>query len=60
MDTSPADFPSNWGRWGDADQLGTVNLITAEARARGAAQVRTGCSAGRWPLCGRTPRACRP
>ncbi|SEQ70884.1 cyclase family protein [Lentzea albida] len=44
MDQSPAEFPSNWGRWGDADQLGTVNLITAEARARGAAQVRTGLS----------------
>ena len=23
---------SNWGRWGDNDQLGTINLITAERR----------------------------
>ena len=23
---------SNWGRWGDNDQLGTINLITAEKR----------------------------
>lgn len=33
---------SNWGRWGDDDELGTVNLIDAAARARGAAAVRTG------------------
>ena len=33
---------SNWGRWGDEDELGTVNLIDAAARARGAAAVRTG------------------
>ncbi|WP_045744869.1 cyclase family protein [Actinoplanes rectilineatus] len=36
------DFPDNWGRWGDTDQLGAVNLITDEARARGAAEARTG------------------
>ncbi|HEX7309066.1 cyclase family protein, partial [Lentzea sp.] len=54
MDQSPAEFPSNWGRWGDADQLGTVNLITAEARARGAAQVRTGLSVS---LARKTPTA---
>ncbi|MET9231933.1 cyclase family protein [Lentzea sp. NPDC003310] len=54
MDQSPAEFPSNWGRWGDADQLGTVNLITAEARARGAAQVRTGVSVS---LARKTPTA---
>ncbi len=23
---------SNWARWGDQDQLGTLNLITAEKR----------------------------
>jgi len=22
------DYASNWGRWGDDDQLGTLNLIT--------------------------------
>lgn len=54
MDQSPAEFPSNWGRWGAADQLGTVNLITAEARARGAAQVRTGVSVS---LARKTPTA---
>ncbi|MFG1605054.1 cyclase family protein [Actinoplanes sp. NPDC049265] len=39
---SIADFPTNWGRWGATDQLGAVNLITAEARARGVAEARTG------------------
>jgi kynurenine formamidase len=33
---------SNWGRWGDDDQAGTLNHITAEARKRGAAAVRHG------------------
>jgi kynurenine formamidase len=42
MDQNIADFPTNWGRWGDTDQLGAVNLITAEARARGVAEARTG------------------
>ncbi|MFH8470916.1 cyclase family protein [Streptomyces sp. NPDC017991] len=35
-------LPSNWGRWGTDDELGTLNLITEEARARGAAEARTG------------------
>ncbi|WP_306204738.1 cyclase family protein [Actinoplanes sp. RD1] len=37
-----SDFPSNWGRWGAADQRGAVNLITDEVRARAAAEARTG------------------
>ena len=36
--------PSNWGRWGDRDEAGTTNLIDDAARARAAAQVRTGRS----------------
>ncbi len=32
----------NWGRWGSDDQLGTLNLVDAEARRRAAACVRTG------------------
>jgi kynurenine formamidase len=32
----------NWGRWGDDDQLGTLNLIDDAARRRGAASVRSG------------------
>jgi kynurenine formamidase len=33
---------NNWGRWGDDDQRGTANLITAENRARAMGLVRTG------------------
>jgi kynurenine formamidase len=37
-----AEQVSNWGRWGDADELGTLNLITPDAVRRGAGTVRTG------------------
>ena len=33
---------SNWGRWGDDDQLGTPNLITPEKTKRGLATVQEG------------------
>ena len=33
---------SNWGRWGKDDQLGAVNLVTAEKRKQAAALVKTG------------------
>ena len=33
---------SNWGRWGDDDQLGALNLITPDVTAAAAATVRTG------------------
>ncbi|MEY2421628.1 MAG: hypothetical protein QOI95_1695 [Acidimicrobiaceae bacterium] len=33
---------SNWGRWGDDDELGTLNLIDAAAVQRGAAAVKAG------------------
>lgn len=33
---------SNWGRWGDDDQLGTLNLITPEKRRQAAALVGDG------------------
>ena len=32
----------NWGRWGNDDQVGAVNLITAEKRSSAAALVRNG------------------
>ena len=38
----PGEGPHNWGRWGEHDQLGTVNLLTDEARRRAARGVRTG------------------
>ncbi|HEY2063758.1 MAG TPA: cyclase family protein [Amycolatopsis sp.] len=40
----PSELPSNWGRWGEDDERGTLNLITDEVRARAAAEVRTGQS----------------
>jgi hypothetical protein len=33
---------SNWGRWGERDERGTLNLITDEKRQRAAALVREG------------------
>ena len=33
---------SNWGRWGDDDELGTVNFITPEKVASAARLARTG------------------
>jgi kynurenine formamidase len=35
---------SNWGRWGSDDELGAVNLITAEKRRQAAGLVRVGTS----------------
>ena len=35
---------SNWGRWGEDDQLGTLNLITPAKRRQAAALVREGVS----------------
>ena len=35
---------SNWGRWGEDDQFGALNLITPEVRAAAAATVREGRS----------------
>jgi kynurenine formamidase len=33
---------SNWGRWGESDQLGTLNLVTPEKRVAAARLVRSG------------------
>lgn len=35
---------SNWGRWGEDDQLGTLNLITPEKRQKAAGLVTRGIS----------------
>ena len=37
-----ADDVRNWGRWGDDDELGTLNLITAEKVAEAAGCVKRG------------------
>jgi kynurenine formamidase len=33
---------NNWGRWGDEDQIGTLNLITPDVVRKGAACVKAG------------------
>jgi hypothetical protein len=33
---------SNWGRWGGADELGTLNLVTPERVTAAAQLVRSG------------------
>ena len=33
---------SNWGRWGEDDQLGTLNFIIPQTRLAAAALIRTG------------------
>ena len=43
---------SNWGRWGQDDELGTLNLITPKKRAQAAALVREGITIS----CSRTLR----
>lgn len=35
---------SNWGRWGDDDQVGTINLVTPQAVQRGVSCARHGRS----------------
>ncbi|MEW2397256.1 cyclase family protein [Streptomyces sp. NPDC046862] len=35
---------SNWGRWGDDDEIGTLNFVTAQKRVEAAQLVRTGKS----------------
>ena len=41
---------SNWGRWGDDDQMGTLNFLTPEKRRRALAVVKDGITIS----CGRT------
>lgn len=44
--TEIADRVRNWGRWGDSDQLGTLNLIDDAARRRAAGSVHSGRAVG--------------
>ena len=36
------DMPTNWGRWGKDDELGSINFLTPQEVARGARAVRSG------------------
>ena len=40
--TQTLDEISNWGRWGDDDELGTLNTITPTVRAQAASLVKEG------------------
>ncbi len=42
MSTQPKERVTNWGRWGDDDERGALNLLTPEAVRAGAAAVTTG------------------
>ena len=37
-----ADAPTNWGKWGDDDEVGCLNYLTAEEVLRGVQHVRAG------------------
>jgi kynurenine formamidase len=37
-----ADAPKNWGKWGDDDEVGALNYLTAEEVLRGVQHVRQG------------------
>lgn len=39
---STTELPTNWGRWGERDQRGALNLLTPERVARALAAPRTG------------------
>ena len=49
-----------WGRWGDDDQVGAVNLITPEKRVRAAGLVRTGRAVSMSREVPKTPAANNP
>ena len=44
---------SNWGRWGDEDQRGTLNLVTPDKRRQAASLVRRRVSRRATALAGR-------
>ena len=33
---------NNWGRWGEDDQIGAVNMVTPEKRVAAAQLIKTG------------------
>jgi kynurenine formamidase len=37
-----ADAPTNWGKWGDDDEIGALNYLTAEEVLRGVRHVKKG------------------
>ena len=47
----------NWGRWGDDDQMGAMNMVTPEKRLAAAAAISR---VGRFPSVGNSPKPRRP
>ena len=55
------DELSNWGRWGDDDERGVLNLITAEKAAQAGGLVQTGDTVSlAHPIARQTGEAARP
>lgn len=42
LDRVLADLPKNWGRWGDAEEIGCLNFQTAETVLRGVQEIKSG------------------
>lgn len=42
MDDFLKDAPSNWGKWGPEDEVGSLNYLTAQEVMRGVAHIKTG------------------
>jgi hypothetical protein len=42
MDELLKDAPSNWGRWGAEDEVGSLNYLTAQEVLRGVAHIKKG------------------
>ena len=42
MDELLRDAPSNWGKWGEDDEVGSLNYLTSEEVLRGIAHIKSG------------------
>lgn len=45
MDEVLREAPKNWGKWGEEDEVGALNYLTAEEVFRGVRHIKSGtCS----------------
>jgi hypothetical protein len=42
LDEVLKDAPKNWGKWGDQDEVGALNYLTAEEVVRGVRHIKSG------------------
>ena len=42
MEEPLKDAPKNWGKWGDDDEVGALNYLTAEEVLRGVRHIKSG------------------